>query len=144
MNNLHRELAPVSEGAWAGIEEEATRTFTLHLAGRRVAQVQGPGGATLAAVGTGHLADVSAPIDGVTARVRQVQPLVELRVPFSLSRQAIDDVERRAPSPPPRTGSSSPATRPGTSRASRPAGRTSGPGHCPPTRASTRTPSARP
>ena len=36
MNNLHRELAPVSAAAWAEIEDEARRTFTLHLAGRRV------------------------------------------------------------------------------------------------------------
>jgi uncharacterized linocin/CFP29 family protein len=99
MNNLHRELAPISDAAWAGIEEEAKRTFTLHLAGRRVAEVQGPGGTSLAAVGTGHLADVSPPIDGVAARLRQVQPLVELRVPFSLSRQTIDDVERGAGDP---------------------------------------------
>ena len=27
MNNLHRELAPVSDAAWASIEEEARRTF---------------------------------------------------------------------------------------------------------------------
>ncbi|WP_425152023.1 encapsulin, partial [Candidatus Binatus sp.] len=26
MNNLHRELAPISDGAWAQIEEEAQRT----------------------------------------------------------------------------------------------------------------------
>jgi uncharacterized linocin/CFP29 family protein len=35
MNNLHRELAPISEAAWAQIEEEVTRTFKRHLAGRR-------------------------------------------------------------------------------------------------------------
>jgi uncharacterized linocin/CFP29 family protein len=99
MNNLHRDLAPISSVAWASIEEEATRTFTLHLAGRRVADVQGPGGPTLTAVGTGHLAEADPPTDAVKARVRQVQPLVELRVPFSLSRQAIDDVERGADDP---------------------------------------------
>ena len=27
MNNLHRELAPISEEAWAQIEEELSRTF---------------------------------------------------------------------------------------------------------------------
>ncbi len=27
MNNLHRKLAPISEGAWAQIEEEAVRTL---------------------------------------------------------------------------------------------------------------------
>jgi uncharacterized linocin/CFP29 family protein len=99
MNNLHRELAPISEAAWASIEEEARRTFQLYLAGRRVTDVHGPDGSTLAAVGTGHLADAGPPADGVTARIRQAQPVVELRAPFSLDRQAIDDVERGAPDP---------------------------------------------
>ena len=96
MNNLHRELAPISESAWASIEEEARRTFTINLAGRRVVDVQGPGGLTLAAVGTGHLGGAEAAGEGVTARVRGSQPLVELRAPFTLDRQAIDDVERGA------------------------------------------------
>ncbi|MYR55607.1 bacteriocin, partial [Streptomyces sp. SID625] len=37
-----------------------------------------------------------APARGVTARLRQVQPLVELRVPFEVTRDAVDDVERGA------------------------------------------------
>ena len=36
MNNLHRELAPVSDVAWASIEAEARRTFEQNVAGRRV------------------------------------------------------------------------------------------------------------
>ena len=32
MNNLHRELAPVSDAAWASLEEEAKRTFGLYVA----------------------------------------------------------------------------------------------------------------
>src|SRR5439155_16315501 len=52
MNNLHRELAPISDAAWAQIEEEASRTLKRYLAGRRVVDVQGPGGTALAAVGT--------------------------------------------------------------------------------------------
>ena len=99
MNNLHRELAPVSEAAWASIEEEARRTFTSYLAGRRVADVAGPDGLGLAAIGTGHLGEVEAPRQGITARLRQAQPLVELRAPFTLSRQDIDDVERGAQDP---------------------------------------------
>ncbi len=58
--------------------------------------VQGPGGVALSAVGTGHLTKIAAPKDGVLARQREVKPLVELRVPFELTRQAIDDVERGA------------------------------------------------
>jgi uncharacterized linocin/CFP29 family protein len=101
MNNLHRELAPVSDAAWASIEEEARRTFTLHVAARRVVDVRGPEGTGLASVGTGHLIGIDAPasVEGVTARLRSVQPLVELRVPFTVDRAAIDDVERGAQDP---------------------------------------------
>ena len=42
MNNLHRELAPVSDAAWASIEAEARRTFERHVAGRRVVDVPDP------------------------------------------------------------------------------------------------------
>ncbi len=34
MNNLYRELAPITDEAWAEIEVEATRTFKRHIAGR--------------------------------------------------------------------------------------------------------------
>ena len=44
MNNLHRGLAPISEAAWAQIEEEASRTLKRHLAMRRVVDVDGPKG----------------------------------------------------------------------------------------------------
>ena len=96
MNNLHRELAPVSAGAWAQIEQEAARTFKRHLAGRRVVDVSGPAGEALSAVGTGHLRDIEAPGDGVIARQRQVAALVELRASFTLDREQIDDVARGA------------------------------------------------
>ncbi|MGE5132515.1 MAG: family 1 encapsulin nanocompartment shell protein [Gemmatimonadota bacterium] len=99
MNNLHRELAPISGAAWDSIEEEARRTFALHIAGRRVADLPEPGGVTLSAVGTGHLAGAGPPAAGVTARLRQVQPLAEFRVAFSLARGDIDDVERGARDP---------------------------------------------
>jgi uncharacterized linocin/CFP29 family protein len=96
MNNLHRELAPISEAAWAQIEEETTRTLKRHLAGRRVVDVQGPAGVGLSAVGTGHLRQIQALADGIVARQREVKALVETRVPFELDRQAIDDVTRGA------------------------------------------------
>src|ERR1700732_3451469 len=96
MNNLHRELAPISDAAWSQIEEETSRTIKRYLAGRRVVDVQGPGGVDLSAIGTGHLRNVTAPGDGILARQREVKPLVELRVPFELDRHAIDDVERGA------------------------------------------------
>src|ERR1700730_12771002 len=96
MNNLHRELAPISDSAWRQIEEEATRTLKRHLGGRRVVDVLGPGGFDLSAIGTGHLAGDSRLDDGTSVRLRAVQPLVELLTPFDVDRQAIDDVERGA------------------------------------------------
>jgi uncharacterized linocin/CFP29 family protein len=96
MNNLHRELAPVSDEAWAALEQETARTLKRYLAGRRIADVNGPDGLALSAVGTGHQVSLSAPSGTVEARQRQVLPLVELRVPFALSREQIDDVSRGA------------------------------------------------
>jgi uncharacterized linocin/CFP29 family protein len=96
MDNLHRELAPVSAAAWAQIEEEATRTLKRHLAGRRVVDVRGPAGYGMSAVGTGRARDIDAPADGVLARQRLALALVELRAPFTLDRGEIDDVERGA------------------------------------------------
>ena len=96
MNNLHRELAPISDKAWAQVEQEASRTLKRHLAARRVVDVLGPKGLELSAIGTGHLHQIQAPSDGIQAAQREAKALVELRVPFELTRQAIDDVERGA------------------------------------------------
>lgn len=96
MNNLHRELAPISDEAWADLEAEARRTFQRHVAARRVVDVEGPAGLTLAAVGTGHVSDIEPVGDGVVTRLRGARHLVELRVPFSVDRKAVDDVARGA------------------------------------------------
>ena len=96
MNNLYRELAPISDAAWAQIEEETSRTLKRYLAGRRVVDVQGPGGVALSAVGTGHLRPIEASGDNIVVRQRVVNALVEVRIPFDLDRRQIDDVERGA------------------------------------------------
>lgn len=59
MNNLYRNLAPITDAAWTEIETEAARTFKRHIAGRRVVDVSKPGGPATAAISTGHLLDVS-------------------------------------------------------------------------------------
>lgn len=96
MNNLHRELAPISSAAWEQIEDEARRTFTGTVAARRVVDVPDPAGVVFAAMGTGHQRALDPPADGVIAHQRLAQPVVELRVPFTVARQAVDDVERGA------------------------------------------------
>jgi len=92
----HRELAPISDAAWADLEEETTRTLKRFLAGRPVVDLHRPGGVGLSPVGSGHLKMIAAPGEGVFARQREVKALVELQVPFELDRQQIDDVERGA------------------------------------------------
>ena len=93
MNNLHRELAPISDAAWAEIEEEASRTLKRYLAGRRVVDLQGPGGVAVSAIGTGHLRQVASPSDGILARQREVKAIgqemttVSLAVPSQLQRR---------------------------------------------------------
>lgn len=96
MNNLHRKLAPVSEAAWTQIEQEASRTLKRYLAARRVVDVSGPKGFDLSAVGTGHTRAIDPPEDGLQAVLHEVAPIVEVRIPFALTRKAIDDVERGA------------------------------------------------
>lgn len=96
MNNLYRELAPISDAAWAQIQEETSRTLKRYLAGRRVVDVRGPSGTALSAVGTGHQHKIDAPGEGMLVHRREARALVELRVPFELERQMIDDVERGA------------------------------------------------
>lgn len=96
ISNTYRWLAPITEGAWAQIEAEARRTFITRLAGRRVVDVPEAGGAQLSSVDVGHVESVDPAWPGVQTRRRVVQPLVELRVPFELSREAIDDVDRGA------------------------------------------------
>jgi uncharacterized linocin/CFP29 family protein len=96
MNNLHRELAPISDTAWTQIEMETSRTLKRYFGGRRVVDLLGPGGTALSAIGTGHLHAVNAPGQGISANQRDAIGLVELRAPFELNRQMIDDVERGA------------------------------------------------
>ena len=73
MNNLHRELAPISDAAWDQIEDEVSRTFKRYVAARRVVDVKGPSGVPLSAVGTGHLKSIPSKREGVLARQRDVK-----------------------------------------------------------------------
>jgi uncharacterized linocin/CFP29 family protein len=97
VNHLHRQLAPISDAAWAEIEEEASQTLRHTLAGRKLVDFTGPLGWETGSVRTGRTDDLGeGPIGGVRARLRRVQPLVELRTPFSVSRRALDAIDRGA------------------------------------------------
>lgn len=99
MNVLRRELAPITPEAWEIIDAEATRVLGLHLGGRKVVDFEGPKGLRKGAVSTGRSNAIEPPRSGVDARLRIVQPMVELRAPFRLSIAELDDVSRGADDP---------------------------------------------
>ena len=97
MNDLLRELAPVSAEAWNEIEAEAKRTLKAMLAARKLVDFDGPLGWGAGAVSLGRTQPIrKSPQEGVQARLRKVQPLVELRVPFELSREELEAAGRGA------------------------------------------------
>ncbi|MDN5848462.1 MAG: bacteriocin family protein, partial [Nitrococcus sp.] len=95
MNGLYRDLAPITSDAWAEIDKEALRTLKSYLAARKLVDFTGPLGWTTSAINLGRMQALSGgPVQHVEARLRQVQPLVEVRVPFELSRAELDTIER--------------------------------------------------
>ncbi|HET9762803.1 MAG TPA: family 1 encapsulin nanocompartment shell protein, partial [Casimicrobiaceae bacterium] len=54
MNDLRRDLAPVSDAAWAQIEAEAVRTLKTTLAARKLVDFTGPLGWEASAIGVGR------------------------------------------------------------------------------------------
>ena len=100
MNDLLRELAPISPEAWKEIEAEAKRTLKVTLAARRVVDFSGPLGWETSAIRLGRASVLKTPIgENVEARLRKTQPLVEFRTPFEISRTEIETVARGSKDP---------------------------------------------
>jgi uncharacterized linocin/CFP29 family protein len=97
VNHLMREKAPITEAAWAAIDAEATRSLTHFLAGRKLVDFSGPHGWEHSAVDLGRVQPLpEGPVDGVIAARRRVQPLIELRTPFTVARAELDAADRGA------------------------------------------------
>jgi uncharacterized linocin/CFP29 family protein len=96
MNHLFRELAPISGEAWRQIDEEAKRTLKAMLAARKLVDFEGPLGWQASAMNLGRAKAIAPPREGAEARLREVQPLVELRVPFQIAREEIEALARGA------------------------------------------------
>ena len=95
MNHLFRELAPVSDEAWAAIDQEASRTLRHFLTARKVVDFSGPHGWKHSAETLGRVEPIGAPpAAGVDATIRRVQPLAEFRTPFEMSRSELDTIDR--------------------------------------------------
>jgi uncharacterized linocin/CFP29 family protein len=99
MDHLLRELAPVSDDGWAAIEAEATSRITTFLAARKLVDFEGPKGWGQSSIDLGRVDTVPPPVEDMQARLRRVMTLVELRVPFTVSRTELDDIDRGAADP---------------------------------------------
>lgn len=100
MNHLLRELAPVSDGGWEAIEAVARQALGTYLVARKLVDFTGPRGWTKSSVHTGRVTPVkSEPAAGVSALLRTVQPLVELRTDFDVPRAELDAIDRGTKSP---------------------------------------------
>nr|WP_206038242.1 family 1 encapsulin nanocompartment shell protein [Rhodococcus sp. HNM0569] len=100
-----RDHAPIPTLAWSAIDDEARERLTPLLAARKFVDWDGgEGGWRRSAVDLGRttvLDTLPTNITNTDARVRQrrVQPLVEVRVPFTVSRHEIGDIQRGASDP---------------------------------------------
>ena len=95
-DHLLREHAPISDGAWAAIEDDVTPKLKTQLAARKLVDFTGPGGWDLSSVNSGRARPIAEPSSGLTALQRVVMPLVELRAEFTLSRRELEDADRGA------------------------------------------------
>jgi uncharacterized linocin/CFP29 family protein len=97
MDLLKRRHAPLTDEAWEQVDTEARRVLKLHLAGRKVVDFSGPHGWKLGAVNTGRLKPIGkGAVGGVSHALREVQPLVEVRAPFTMKIAELDDASRGA------------------------------------------------
>jgi uncharacterized linocin/CFP29 family protein len=103
-DHLLRGLAPIPPKAWKEIDDEARERLTPLLAARRLADWVEAGGWQRGAMSVGRTDSLAGPpsgvpVEGVEVRRRRVLPLAEVRVPFTVSRREIDDIERGATDP---------------------------------------------
>ena len=97
---LKRENAPLSDEAWKAIDEEASRSLKAGLTARKVVDFSGPHGWELGAVNLGRVNVEKGSKGGdVPWGIRQVLPLIEIRIPFTLNRWELDNVSRGADNP---------------------------------------------
>lgn len=100
MNHLLREQAPISSGAWRQVDAEAASRLETFLGARRLVDFRGPHGWDHSAVNTGRFDEVTdTPHPDLRVRSRRVLPVVELHIPFTLSRAELDAIDRGASNP---------------------------------------------
>jgi uncharacterized linocin/CFP29 family protein len=96
-NHLLRSHAPISDGNWTLLDDEARERLGAALAARKLVDFLGPFGWEYSATNLGRVTGVAAaPCEGITALSRRVLPLAELRADFAISRAELRDDDRGA------------------------------------------------
>lgn len=96
MDILRKSLAPISDAAWAEINDTAKDVLSSVLSARRFLDVEGPKGWNFAALSTGRIQVPAGQKGPVKYGIHQVLPLVEARIPFELNIWELDNVARGA------------------------------------------------
>ncbi len=97
-DHLLRAFAPITDKAWRLVDEEAKSRLTSRLVARRLVDWSGPHGWEYSATSLGRARTLDPATTTVDARVRvrELLPVVELRVPFTVDRAELDDAARGA------------------------------------------------
>ena len=96
MNHLLRAHAPITEEAWAQLDEEARQQLQPALAARKLVDFSGPRGWHHSGTDLGRTVPIGGTEGGLRALQRRVLPLVELRAPFTVSVDELRDAGRGA------------------------------------------------
>lgn len=92
---LRRTIAPLTDDAWHELDTRASRVLKTLLTARTLVDFQGPHGWQLGAVNLGRLEVSSEPGPQLVPwGVRRMLPLVELRIPFTLTQIELDNIAR--------------------------------------------------
>ncbi len=87
----------MSSRVWEQLDDEVRRSLTTYLTARRLVDFEGPFGYELSAVNTGRTSAVhTVPGADVQVSTRTVQPLVEVRCPFTIAWTEIEAIDRGA------------------------------------------------
>jgi uncharacterized linocin/CFP29 family protein len=96
MDFLKRQLAPLTEEAWHGIDERAAEVLRSILTARKVIHVDGPKGLNHTVIPEGRLTILEEDPEKVCSGLFKVKPLVETRTSFTLDRWEMDNLTRGA------------------------------------------------
>ena len=97
MSHLLREHAPITTEGWQRIDDEARERLAPALAARKLVDFAGPRGWQHSATALGRVQPLAkTPGQGITAAMRQVLPLVEMRAGFAVSRAELAAGDRGA------------------------------------------------